>query len=47
MSHQSEVILENNLIQQLVGLGYGNVKLRKIFARVYYITPCFAHVYFS
>jgi type I restriction enzyme R subunit len=27
MSHQSEAILENNLIQQLVGLGYASVKV--------------------
>lgn len=27
MSHQSEVILENNLIKQLVGLGYQSVKI--------------------
>ncbi len=27
MSHQSEAILENNLIKQLVGLGYESVKI--------------------
>ncbi len=27
MSHQSEAILENNLIQQLIGLGYASVKV--------------------
>lgn len=27
MSHQSEALLENNLIQQLVGLGYASVKI--------------------
>ena len=27
MSHQSEAILENNLIKQLVGLGYASAKV--------------------
>jgi len=27
MGHQSEGILENNLISQLTGLGYGSVKI--------------------
>ena len=27
MSHQSEAILENNLIHQLIGLGYESVKV--------------------
>jgi type I restriction enzyme R subunit len=27
MRHQSEAILENNLIKQLVGLGYQSVKV--------------------
>ena len=27
MSHQSEAILENNLINQLIGLGYASVKI--------------------
>jgi hypothetical protein len=27
MSHQSEAILENNLIKQLIGLGYASAKI--------------------
>jgi type I restriction enzyme R subunit len=27
MSHQSEAILENNLIKQLIGLGYESAKI--------------------
>lgn len=34
MSHQSETILENKLIQQLVGLGYTNVKIQDATALV-------------
>jgi len=34
MSHQSEAILENNLIKQLVGLGYASVKVIDAYALV-------------
>jgi type I restriction enzyme R subunit len=27
MNHQSEAILENNLIKQLIGLGYASAKI--------------------
>jgi len=30
MSHQSETILENNLIKQLIGLGYPSFKIRTV-----------------
>ena len=30
MSHQSEAILENNLIKQLIGLGYTSVKITDV-----------------
>ena len=35
MSHQSEAILEKNLIQQLVGLGYESVKIHEGGAFIY------------
>jgi hypothetical protein len=28
MSHQSEAILEKNLVNQLIGLGYSSVKIQ-------------------
>jgi len=30
MGYQSEAVLENNLIKQLVGLGFGFVKIQNV-----------------